>query len=423
MEDELEETRKYYKKSGLELNRIIIGEEVLIEEIPTKDEEVNQLEYNLYIKLPTRNEYINIAKIEKDGTFSLNEEILEGEEYTDEEKKMLGDMLNLLGFEQGENDLSKIQEQLKEIEAKSREEIEQELEQDKQKDDAIKDDKEEYEKEKDEEEEEKDLAEIEQEGEQKTLAEKKGIDAKNICKIRRDSQFYKNYPNIPKTAYFYLDKNDKMHAEYIDKDGSIQELPGFNEIKDRTRVTSFGNDGQNIKEELPYRVMTAKGLEDKNHNTQDVRIAMYKDEYGYLRIETIHQGRNGEWEGKNIDVYGKDRNTHQMNEVIDEKYKTPHTGAIAKRHEELKNSGFSADGIQFDELSKRRKIDEYMQDGYTLEEANNIYDYVVGEMQLREEDAKEKVNNEIENKEKNNDREPGGRDIGEEAWERLNGRH
>ena len=112
-----------------------------------------------------------------------------------------------------------------------------------------------------------------------------------------------------------------MHAEYIDKDGIIKELPGFDEIKDRDQVTRFGHDGEDVKSEMPYRVMTAEGLEDNNNNTQDVRIAIYKDTYGYLRIETIHQGRNGEWEGKNIDTYGI-KNNNIISYIIDNtKYK------------------------------------------------------------------------------------------------------
>lgn len=413
MKDELIQEEKYYENVKIELSKISLAN-VLVEEVQKKSENSidNITEYNLFIKFNDKN--VKIATINSDGKLIPNTKILNDEKYTDEDRKKLGDMLNLLGLEQEKVDLNKLKAQLKEIEAKTKEEMEQEV--DKSREETIKEDNEKEDNEKDdEEEEEKKIEEIEQEGEQETIAKKKHVEPKKVCKIRRDSQFYKNYPNIPKTAYFYLDKNDRIHAEYIDKDGSVQELKGFNEIKDRPKVTSFGNDGQNIKDETPYRVMSAEGLEDKNHNTQDVRIAMYIDTYGYLKIETIHQGRNGEWEGKPIDVYGKERNTRRMNKIIDERYRTPKTGVIAERHEELKKSGFSEDGITFDELSKKRKIDEYMQDGYTLKEANNIYDYVVGELQLREEDAKEKVN---EEREEDNQRTPGG-----DALERRFNRH
>ena len=408
---------KYYEDVVLprktkEKNDSILSN-TLIEERNHEDENGKaNVEYGVYIKF--NGEDVLIANINEKGKLEPNMELLNDDKYSDEDKKKLGDMLNLLGLEKDNVDIEKLQEQLKEIEPKTKEEIEQEREKQKEKD-SIKDEEQEQTDE-EKEDDEKELGNAEQEKEQEVLAKKKGIKVNNICKIRRDSQFYKNYPNIPKTAYFYLDSKDRIHAEYLDKDGQAQELPGFEEIKDRTEVTRLGNDGQNVRDEVPYRVMTAKGLEDKNHNTQDIRIAMYKDQYGYLKIETIHQGRNGEWEGKNIDIHGTDRNTERMNNLIDEKNKTPQTGALAKRQEELKTSGYSQDGLSLDEFSKQRKINEYMEDGYTFEESNKIYGYVVGELQLTEEDAKLKVNEESE---QTKQEESKGRDMGEEAYDRL----
>lgn len=417
---------KYYENASLfrktkEKNNIIM-DNVLIEEkqVESKNGENDYtVEYGIYIKF--NGEDVLIANIDEEGKLIPNKELLNDDKYSDEDKRKLGDLINLLGFEKDNVDFEKLQEQLKEIEPKTKEELEQEREEEKNKDSIKDEEKEDNEQDKEEEEEEKDAGDIEKEQEQKTLAKKKGIQPKNICKIRRDSQFYKNYPNIPKTAFFYLDDKDRIHAEYLDKDGQAQKLPGFEEIKDRTEVTRLGNDGQDVKEEIPYRVMTATGLEDKNHNTQDIRIAMYKDQYGYLKIETIHQGRNGEWEGKNIDIHGTDRNTERMNNLIDEKNKTPQTGVLAKRQEELKTSGYSQDGLSLDEFSKQRKINEYMEDGYTFEESNKIYNYVVGELQLTEEDAKLKVNEESEHTKQEESK---GRDMGEEAYDRLiNRRH
>lgn len=408
---------KYYEDVVLprktkEKNNSILSN-TLIEERNYEDENGKaNVEYGVYIKF--NGEDVLIANINEKGKLEPNMELLNDDKYSDEDKKKLGDMLNLLGLEKDNVDIEKLQEQLKEIEPKTKEEIEQEREKQKEKDSIEDEEQEQTDEEKDDDE--KDLGDAEQEKEQEVLAKKKGIKVSNLCKIRRDSQFYKNYPNIPKTAYFYLDSKDRIHAEYLDKDGQAQELPGFEEIKDRTEVTRLGNDGQNVRDEVPYRVMTAKGLEDKNHNTQDIRIAMYKDQYGYLKIETIHQGRNGEWEGKNIDIHGTDRNTERMNNLIDEKNKTPQTGALAKRQEELKTSGYSQDGLSLDEFSKQRKINEYMEDGYTFEESNKIYDYVVGELQLTEEDAKLKVNEESEHTKQEESK---GRDMGEEAYDRL----
>lgn len=415
MKEELKETNKYYENVKLELSKIRL-ENIIIEEKRKqeniKDSEVNEtIEYGILINF--KGENIKIATINGEGILEPNKDILNNEDkkYTDEELDALGDMLNRLGLEQDKIDINKLQEKLKELEAKTKEDLEKEAKE--REEDSIKDGNEDKEQDDEEEKEEDDIQDLEKEGEEEVLAKKKGVKPSNVCKIRRDSQFFKNYPNIPKTAYFYLDSKDRIHAEYIDENGQEQELPGFNEIKDKPEVTRLGNDGQDVKEEAPYRVMTAEGLVDRNNNTQDIRIAMYKDQYGELKIETIHQGKNGKWEGKNIDVKGKERNTARMNNLIDEKNRTPQTGVLAKRQDELKESGYSQDGLSLDEFSKNRKINEYMEDGYTFEEANSIYNYVVGELQLTEEDAKVKVNEESE---ENNSNE---RDIGEEAYERL----
>lgn len=421
MKKETKDINIYYEKVKLELSKIKL-ENITIEEkhkqkIDESNENKDIIEYGIFIKF--KGENIKIAIINEDGVLAPNKDILNNEDkkYTDEELAALGDMLNRLGLENDKVNIENLKTQLKDLEAKTQEELEKKVEQ-KKENDSIKDkdeqnEKDEQEEEKDEEEE---IQDIEKEGEEKVIAKKKGTKPSNICKIRRDSQFFRNYPNIPKTAYFYLDAKDRIHAEYIDENGQTKELSGFEEITDRPEVTRLGNDGQNIKDEVPYRVMTAEGLEDRNQNTQDIRIAMYKDQYGYLRVESIHQGRNGQWEGKNIDIKGTERNTEKMNNLIDEKNRTPHTGQLAKRQEELKRSGYSQDGLSLDEFSKNRKINEYMQDGYTFEEAKSIYNYVVGELELTENDAKVKVNEEREEK---HSRQAGGRDQGEEAYERL----
>lgn len=418
MKKEEKEMNIYYENVKIELSKIKLENITLEEKHKQKIDETNAnkdtIEYGICIKF--KGENVKIAIINEDGVLVPNKDILNNEDkkYTDDELAALGDMLNRLGLENDKVNIENLKTQLKDLEAKTQEELEKEVEQ-KKENDSIKDKDEQNEKD-EEKESEEEIQNMEKEGEEEVIAKKKGVNPANICKIRRDSQFFKNYPNIPKTTYFYLDSKDRIHAEYIDENGQIMELSGFEEVKDKSEVTRLGNDGQNVKDETPYRVMTAEGLEDKNHNTQDIRVAMYKDQYGELKIETIHQGRNGQWEGKNIDIQGKERNTARMNNLIDEKNKTPHTGQLAKRQDELKESGYSQDGLSLDEFSKNRKINEYMQDGYTFEEANNIYNYVVGELELTENDAKVKVNEEREEK---YSRQQGGRNQAEEAYERL----
>ena len=204
-------------------------------------------------------DYVKIATIDEQGVFKKNVDILNDNSYSENEKENLKKMIEGFGIDGDTVDMEELNEQLEKAEAKTIEQIEEEKEHDKE--ESIRDDNEgenEKEEEKDDEEE-KNVGDLEKEAEQKALAKRKGIKDKNIYKIRRDSQFYKNYPNIPKTAYFYLDVNDRMHAEYIDKDGTIKELPGFDEIKERDTVTRLGNDGEDVKTEMPYRVMTAEG--------------------------------------------------------------------------------------------------------------------------------------------------------------------
>lgn len=406
-----------FKKSKAKLP-VDLRKETVIDE---KGEEIEEDGFSVYFPFKREDgtvENIKIATIDAKGTFNVNWNILNDEKFSKTERENLEKLLNGLGLDQDKVDINKMQEQLKELEEKQKEKDKNKDDKEKEEEETNKDDNEGKEEEEEKEDEkEKEVAEFEKEEEIQIIAKRKKIDSKNICKIRRDSKFYENYPHIPKTAYFYLDEKDKMRAEYIDKDGKIKNLEGFEEIKDTTtNVTRFGNGNESIKNERPYKVMSAEGLNDKNENTQEVRMALYKDEHGYLMLETIHQGKNGEWEGKNVDSYGREENTSRMNRIIDERGKAPKTGKIAERYEQLKNSGFSQDGIHFDELSKTRKIDEYMQEGYTREEANDIYKYVTGEMQLKEEDAKEKVNQEIAEKEEND----GGRTPGGDALERRN---
>ena len=397
---------KYYEDCELKIgkNKLAVSVAEITEEMIEQNKKQNEIvTYDIYMKY--RGQDVLIACINENGDLCINEE---------EVKRI--DPKNQLGLlELGDNEKPDLSV-LKGLDGKTEKELEEEKKQ-KDKGKNIKD-KEESEEELEEDDKEKDVADLEKEKEQEMLARRKGINPKNLCKIRRDSQFYKNYPNIPKTAYFYLDSQSRMHAEYIDKEG-VHELPGFTEIKERTPVTRLGTDGQDVREDAPYRVMSAQGLEDRNKETQAVRVGIYKDTYGYLQIETLHQGRNGEWEGKNVDTYGRDRNTAEMNNLIDERVNTPQTGKIAERQEELKKSGFTEDGLTLDEMSKQKKISEYMNEGYTFEEANSIYDYVVGELHLREEEAKAQVQDEIVEKEDKEKRASGGRDAGEEAYDRL----
>ncbi len=126
MKDELIEKEKYYENVRLELSKITL-DNILVQEIQSPEQENQESisEYNLYIKF--KDEYVQIATIDKEGFLIPNNELLNNERYSEEDRKKLGDMLNLLGLETEKVDSSKIQEQLKMIEAKSKEEVQQDI--------------------------------------------------------------------------------------------------------------------------------------------------------------------------------------------------------------------------------------------------------------------------------------------------------
>jgi len=402
-QENLEES-KYYENVNLELEKIAL-ENTLIEEKHRKENkdgvEKETLEYNVYIKF--KGEDIKIATISEDGKLIPNKALLEDEKFSEEDKAALGDMLNTLGLEQGKVDINKLQDELKKLEAKTKEELENNRKKDKE--ETTKDELDGEEKE---EEKQKTIEDLEEEGKNKVLGKRLGIGEKRIARIRDNSQTKRNFPNMPNSAFIYLDNNGKPHMGAMGEGGKlIPDVQGFEESLERPIVTSFGEDGQDVKQRTPYKVMTAEGLGNTNRNTQEVRIAIYIDADGRLEIETLHQGGNGEWEGKPVETYGRDRTTGRVDKLIEETYSSPRTGSIAERADQLKNSGFSQDGITIEEMSKERKIDEYMRDGYTEEEANKIYSYVVGELELNENDAKTKVNIEA-NEENDGDAENDG---------------
>lgn len=139
MREELAETKKYYENVRLELDKIILNN-VLLEEKQKQNEQGKDIvEYNVYIQY--KGENVRIASIDTEGNLVPNNDILNNIKYTDDDKKKLGDMLNLLGLEHEKVDLSKLKTQLQELEAKTKEEIEQSK--NKTKEESIKD--EEYE--------------------------------------------------------------------------------------------------------------------------------------------------------------------------------------------------------------------------------------------------------------------------------------
>ena len=424
MKKELIETEKYYSHVKMELSKVILND-VTIEErtVKAENEKNGDSEYSIHIVLPSGKDAV-IGTINKDSRIVLNEEILENKDgkFSDDDMAFLGNMLNVLGLEQNKVDINKLKEQLNLKKSLTREELEHERK--KEKDEKIKDDDsqtENDEEDKEEDNEDKKDKRDESELEQKRIAARKGLRARDIFIPKKFAKIFENYPQLKeeKDLYFYRDKDGKVKAEYTDKDGNIQSSKFFNDSNTNMteQVVGLRDQGEPIKKERPYQVMTTNGLVNTNKDAREVRIAIYFGEYGEMNFEEIRQGTNGKWTGYGIERQGRDYNSHLVNELSSTKTNKVDPAEISEKYEKVENTGLAADDIQIEDLSPRKTIERFMEEGYNKKEAISIYNYMIGEEKLPEDVAKQKVNEEIALK--NQERPKEGRDPGEEAYDRL----
>lgn len=278
IEDKVKEERqnnnvsvKYYDNVNLQLGKNILRvsvAEITEDFLDENNQEQSQNTFNVYMKYDGQD--VLIANIDEEGKLHINRETVEK---IDPENK-----LGLLELgEQEKPDLSV----LKELEGKTKEDLEKEIEEKertKEKEGkAVDDDEQEQD------EEEKD--EKSDDEKTKEIAQKKHIPEKNVYRIRPDSQFFKNYPMVDKSTYFYRDVDGKIKAEYIDKEGHTVPSPYFKDstTKVQETVVSVGNDGKDIKEQRPYQSMRTEGL-NQQYGVRDVRMSIYF-ENGYINIE------------------------------------------------------------------------------------------------------------------------------------------
>jgi len=259
---------KYYENANLQLGKNILR--VSIAEITEKfldenNQEQSTTTFDIYMKYDGQDVFI--ANIDEAGNLHINKETVEK---IDPENK-----LGLLELgEQEKPDLSV----LKELEGKTKEDLEKEIEEKERAKDkegkAVQD-----------EEQEKEEEEKSDDEKTKEIAERKHIPEKNVYRIRPDSQFFKNYPMVDKSTYFYRDLDGKMKAEYIDKEGHTVPSPYFKDstTKVQNTVVSVGKDGQDIKEQRPYQSMRTEGL-SRDHGVREVRMSIYF-ENGYIDME------------------------------------------------------------------------------------------------------------------------------------------
>ena len=376
---------KYYEDANLKLGKNILKvsiAEITEKFLDDKKEEQSKTTFEVYMKFAGKD--VLIANIDETGTLKVNKE---------EVKKIDPDnQLGLLELgEQEKPDLSV----LKEMEGKTKEELEkQKEERDKEK---SKDEKDEKEQKKEEDGEEKDEEEKNDDEETKKIAKRKGIPEKNVYRIRKDSQFFKNYPMVDKSTYFYRDNDGKMKAEYVDKHGMIQPSPFF---KDSTThltdpVVSVGKDGQDVKKQQPYQVMQTQELSRYQHGIRDIRMAIYI-EGGEIRMEETREGDDGQWVGYEIERTRTDYNSKQVNTKSDTTNKQDNSETISQSYDKIEDTGFKENGITMDELSPKKVFEQLMDEGYNKNEAARVVNYMIGPEKMGREDAKKRVNEEIE---------------------------
>lgn len=258
------------------------------------------------------------------------------------------------------------------------------------------------------------------------IAKQKNIPKNNVLKVRTDSNLYKNHPELEEepNLYFYRDEDGKIKAEYIDEKGIAQPSKYFEESTTALseQTVDLGQDGNPVKKEVPYQTMKT----NLNGNDEDIKAVRINIEIvqGYLIVKESRLGKNGKWESHEIEVMGRDYNSKEINDVTSTRIGgEADPSRTTDAYEKVEETSMSNDGVQMEEMQEYREslINKFIDEGYNREEATKIYNYMIEKgWNLTEEQAKDKVNEEIKEKnEIDNNTEREGRTQGGDALERL----
>lgn len=241
---------------------------------------------------------------------------------------------------------------------------------------------------------------------EQTISKKKNIPPSQIYMVRENANLYKDHKVLKdeeKNLFFYRDSDGIVKAEYIDeKTGETKPSKYIQNSKTEMRKeVSIGKDGEQVEEEVPYQTMHTKGLNTDNSYVRDIRFSINID-MGRLEINESRQGTNGEWSSHEVEIRGRKYNSHQINELTQNRTKSNNPNEISETYEEVEDTGFKQDGIQIDEMTEPQKvIQKFMDEGYQKKEAIAIFNYMIGEEKLPEKLAKERVNEEIKEEQSN----------------------
>ncbi len=236
------------------------------------------------------------------------------------------------------------------------------------------------------------------------FAKRKNIPIHSVLKVKPNSNFYKDHPELEPNLYFYRDQNGTVRAEYIDENGIPQPSKYFEPSTTalRQETVSLGDDGNPVTKEVPYQVMKTKGLNNVDKDIRDIRMTVEIDAYGYLSIGEARQGKNGEWLSHEVEMKGRDSNSHAVNQVTSIKTRKADPDKQTNAYENLEGTEVAEDGIEFSEIylisHAEEIVEKFIKEGYHKKEAVKIFDYMIGKEKLTEQEAKQRVNREIEKK-------------------------
>lgn len=370
MKKEAQEEEKYYSHVNLELSKIVLND-VLIGE--------KQGVYNIYINY--KGEELLIATLGKDGRMEPNSNLLEDEKYKEEDKKALGNMINLLGLEQEKVNMDKFQEQIKNRKELTKEELEQEKEQEK--DEKIKDNEPEEQEE-----------EIENEEEQKDdsikkekIAKKYNVNVKQVVrlnikeeKINEDDTFQRAVKYAKGYEEVCVIPGKDIHSWTIL--GRKKDEKEFNEIEQANRQIHGKKPDVTIKTIKNDKITEQKPLATYDIDGDNI-MAIVKNEWGepetlYCRKQDGEQKYWGsvvpELSNKNVRQLGFDERSF-MSE------KNTSGMDLAKKEDELdKAQDLNERGVP----SKEEGVQVYEIDGNAKQNAETRKEEVVKDLMKRD---------------------------------------
>lgn len=349
------ESEKYYENVKLELRNtelnVTLGERQYKNMEGIKD----TIEYVVYIYLNGKD--VEIATVDEDGAIKPNIELLEDEKYTEGEKKMLKEMLRRLSNEP-KIDMSKLEKQLRNLEARTKEELLQARKEEETIEDDLKEKKPEEGKKEETDKQEK------PDPEKEKISKQYGASSKDIVRLDTTNEKLtenETFSQLVRWAegrtniYVVANKSGSIIAVVEDKGN------GYEEIDHNMEQVQGNHPSVNVNVVGNDKITTVRPLKIYQINSE-IAFATTRNEWGEL--ETIYcrkvQGKE-EWFGEMIPEDESSNNKRQLDygerEFLDPRNTS--TQDLARAADNLKDAeqdearGIPSDkpGIQVNEVS------------------------------------------------------------------------